>query len=142
MNILMWSPHIVFISTVTIVIGVLWFLRFTRRGRRTPLTRQLLRMPGETLRRNIDDLNDIFNRIAVELRAQYLLSYYSTNSQPDGKFRQISVSIPKRPDLRIRTRRGYYATMYRAASNRVTQSPASEAPMFGSIENKPPSLPH
>ena len=90
---------------------------------------------------NIDDLNDIFSRIAVELRAQYLLSYYSTNSQPDGKFRQISVSIPKRPDLRIRTRRGYYATRYKEASNRITESPASEAPMFGSIENKPPSLP-
>jgi Ca-activated chloride channel homolog len=56
-----------------------------------------------------DDLEDIFSRIATELRAQYLLSYYSTNSQIDGKFRQVSVSIPERPDLRIRARRGYYA---------------------------------
>ncbi len=56
-----------------------------------------------------EDLDRIFNRIAVELRAQYLLSYYSTNSRTDGKFRRISVSIPQRPDLRIRARRGYYA---------------------------------
>jgi len=56
-----------------------------------------------------DDLKDIFSRIAVELRAQYLLSYYSTNPQTDGKFRRISVSIPQRPDLRIRARRGYFA---------------------------------
>jgi Ca-activated chloride channel family protein len=56
-----------------------------------------------------DDLDDVFSRIALELRAQYLLSYYSTNSQIDGKFRQIFVSIPERPDLRIRARRGYYA---------------------------------
>jgi VWFA-related protein len=55
-----------------------------------------------------DDLDDIFNRIAIELRAQYLLSYYSTNSQINGEFRRISVSIPKRPDLHIRARRGYY----------------------------------
>ena len=56
-----------------------------------------------------DDLDDIFSRIAIELRAQYLLTYYSTNSRIDGKFRQILVSIPERPDLRIRARRGYYA---------------------------------
>lgn len=55
------------------------------------------------------DLNDIFGRIATELRAQYLLSYYPVNSHFDGKFRQIEVSIPKRPDLRVRARLGYYA---------------------------------
>ena len=51
-----------------------------------------------------------FMRIAAELRAQYLLSYYSANSRIDGKYRRISVSIPNRNDLRIRTRRGYYAS--------------------------------
>ncbi len=59
---------------------------------------------------NTGDLTDIFNRIATELRAQYLLSYYSSNSHLDGKFRQIKASIPGRPDLRIRARQGYYAT--------------------------------
>jgi Ca-activated chloride channel homolog len=89
---------------------------------------------------NTADLDDIFSRIAIELRAQYLLSYYSTNSQPDGKFRQISVSIPKRPDLRIRTRRGYYATANKAASDAAIPFPASEAPMIESTENKPQTL--
>jgi VWFA-related protein len=56
------------------------------------------------------DLDDIFSRIATELRAQYLLSYYSANSLIDGKYRRISVSIPNRNDLRIRTRYGYYAS--------------------------------
>jgi Ca-activated chloride channel homolog len=87
---------------------------------------------------NTAGLDEIFGRIAVELRAQYLLSYYSTNSQPDGKFRQISVSIPKRPDLRIRTRRGYYATANKAATADPAISPAS--PMLESTENKPQSL--
>ncbi len=54
-------------------------------------------------------LNDIFGCIAEELRAQYLLSYYSMNSQLDGKFRQIEVFIPSRPELSIRARQGYYA---------------------------------
>ncbi len=56
-----------------------------------------------------DDLDDIFGRIAAELRAQYLLGYYSSNARPDGKYRQIVVSIPKQPHLRIRARKGYYA---------------------------------
>jgi len=58
---------------------------------------------------NNTDLDAIFERIATELRTQYLLSYYSSNPQLDGKFRRIAVSIPKRPDLRIRARQGYYA---------------------------------
>ena len=56
------------------------------------------------------DLDDIFFRIATELRAQYLLSYYSANSRIDGKYRRISVSIPNRKDLCVRTRQGYYAS--------------------------------
>ncbi|MBN1569992.1 MAG: VWA domain-containing protein [Acidobacteria bacterium] len=56
-----------------------------------------------------EDLDDIFERIAAELRAQYLLNYYSTNSKIDGKYRKILVSIPRRPELRIHARRGYYA---------------------------------
>jgi Ca-activated chloride channel family protein len=55
------------------------------------------------------DLDEIFARIATELRAQYLCSYYSSNPLLDGKFRHIVVSIPKRPDLRVRARQGYYA---------------------------------
>ena len=55
------------------------------------------------------DLDPIYLRIATELRAQYLLSYYSNNSRIDGKYRRISVSIPSRDDLHVRTRRGYYA---------------------------------
>ena len=55
------------------------------------------------------DLGEIFDRIASELRAQYLLSYYSSNPRLDGRFRRIAVSIPHRSDLRIRARQGYYA---------------------------------
>jgi Ca-activated chloride channel family protein len=57
-----------------------------------------------------EDLDGIFCRIASELRAQYLLGYYPSNSLLDGRFREIEVSIPGRPDLRVRARQGYYAT--------------------------------
>jgi len=55
------------------------------------------------------DLEDIFNKIEIELRAQYLLHYYSLNSNMDGRFHKIDVSIPKQPVLNIRARPGFLA---------------------------------
>jgi Ca-activated chloride channel homolog len=56
-----------------------------------------------------EDLNSVFQRIAAELRAQYLLQYYSTSDAPPGKFLKIKVATPARADLRVRARQGYYA---------------------------------
>ncbi|MEP6635401.1 MAG: VWA domain-containing protein [Acidobacteriota bacterium] len=53
------------------------------------------------------NLERVFNEIAAELRGQYLLQYYS-NSQTGAEFRTIKVSVPARPELRIRARQGYY----------------------------------
>jgi Ca-activated chloride channel family protein len=57
----------------------------------------------------IGDLEAVFRQIAEELQAQYLLGYYSTDERADGGFRQIKVQVPKRRDLRVRARQGYYA---------------------------------
>ncbi len=56
----------------------------------------------------IDEVAPVFDRIAAELRAQYLLEYYSSAQRRNGSFRRISVRIPSRPDLRIHARTGYY----------------------------------
>ena len=56
-----------------------------------------------------EDLDKVFRQIAAELQAQYLLGYYSPDERTDGRFRRISVRVPKRPDLRVRARQGYYA---------------------------------
>lgn len=57
----------------------------------------------------IEDLTKVFNQITSELQAQYLLGYDSSAEKSDGKFRRITVRVPKRPELRIRARTGYYA---------------------------------
>lgn len=57
----------------------------------------------------ITDLEAVFRQIADELKAQYLLGYYSTDERSDGGFRRISVRATRRPDLRVRARQGYYA---------------------------------
>jgi len=55
-------------------------------------------------------LDTVFQRIASELRAQYLLQYYSGDDAAKGKFLRIRVAVPARPELRIRGREGYYVT--------------------------------
>ena len=57
----------------------------------------------------VEDLDQAFGQIVSDLRAQYLLGYYSTAEGSDGRFRRISVRLPRRPDLRLRARQGYYA---------------------------------
>jgi Ca-activated chloride channel family protein len=58
---------------------------------------------------NAEELPTIFRQIANELRAQYLLQYYSNNDAPAGKFLSIKVRIPARPELKVRARQGYYS---------------------------------
>jgi Ca-activated chloride channel family protein len=57
----------------------------------------------------IEELEPIFNRIAAELRAQYLIQYYSNSDAPAGKFLRIKVATPARPEARVRARQGYYS---------------------------------
>jgi Ca-activated chloride channel homolog len=59
------------------------------------------------------ELDEIFERIAVELRHQYSIGYVPKNFTPDGKWRKLKVKVkPPRglPRLIVRSREGYYAT--------------------------------
>ncbi len=66
----------------------------------------------------LQDLGSIYGRIAAELQAQYLLSYYSPDPKMDGSFRTIAVRLPKHPELRVRSRQGYYAGRGAARTNK------------------------
>ena len=57
----------------------------------------------------VSRLDKIFMEIARELRSQYYLAYTPTNRKQDGTWRSIMVRIRNRPDLILRTRKGYYA---------------------------------
>ncbi|MEN3333127.1 MAG: Ca-activated chloride channel [Blastocatellia bacterium] len=56
----------------------------------------------------VEDLESVFRQIAEELQAQYLFGYYANGERTGGGFKRIAVRAPKRPDLRIRARQGYY----------------------------------
>jgi Ca-activated chloride channel homolog len=56
----------------------------------------------------LEELNALFDRIASELRSQYLLQYYSNSDSPSSKYLRIRVNVPAQPQLRVRARQGYY----------------------------------
>ncbi len=56
----------------------------------------------------LDDLDSAFKEIVEELASQYSIGYYSTNAKHDGKFRKVELRLT-RPDLVVRTKKGYFA---------------------------------
>ncbi len=57
---------------------------------------------------SVKKLNEAFDQISEELRSQYTLGYYPTNTSKDGRFRKVRVETGDK-DFRILTRKGYYA---------------------------------
>jgi len=61
---------------------------------------------------NVDDVRNICEQVARDVRNQYTLAYYPTNTKRDGTFRAVQVEVipPRgRGKLVARTRNGYYA---------------------------------
>jgi VWFA-related protein len=56
----------------------------------------------------IEELKDVYGRIADELSSQYAIGYASMNTRRDGAWRRIVVQVA-RPQAIARTKRGYYA---------------------------------
>ncbi len=59
------------------------------------------------------EMDEIFERIALELRHQYSIGYLPNDFKTDGKYRKVKVKVkPPRglPRLTVRGREGYYAT--------------------------------
>lgn len=61
---------------------------------------------------NVEDVHSICEQVAHDIRNQYTLAYYPTNTKRDGTFRAVQVDVipPRgRGKLVARTRNGYYA---------------------------------
>jgi Mg-chelatase subunit ChlD len=67
---------------------------------------------GHSYRVSVDDLEEICEKIAFELKSQYVIGYESTNTNKDGKFRKVRMRVNPPQGmgrLNVRTREGYYA---------------------------------
>jgi Ca-activated chloride channel homolog len=55
------------------------------------------------------ELDEAFRQISAELTQQYILSYYPDDESDErGQFREITLSLKNRPNMTLRTRKGYY----------------------------------
>ena len=61
---------------------------------------------------NVSDTEAICGQIARDIRNQYTVAYYPTNTAQDGSYRAVQIGVaPQRgySKLQVRTRTGYYA---------------------------------
>jgi Ca-activated chloride channel homolog len=72
---------------------------------------EITRQTGGAVHSPVDEreLDEAFRQISAELSQQYVLSYYP-DDEPDkrGQFREITLTLKNRPNLTVRTRKGYY----------------------------------
>ena len=60
------------------------------------------------MKKNAATLEQIFKQLANELRAQYLVQYYSETEYPEGRFVKLDVKLQLAASNRLRARQGYY----------------------------------
>jgi len=63
------------------------------------------------------EVESAYDKIVAQIRAQYSLGYLSTNQTADGKWRKVEIKL-RRPDLKdvkVQTRKGYFARYKEAA---------------------------
>ncbi|MDQ3173717.1 MAG: VWA domain-containing protein [Acidobacteriota bacterium] len=55
------------------------------------------------------DLETAFKQVAADLAQQYVLSYYQSEAQRDGRYHVIDLQLKSRKDVRVRARKVYYS---------------------------------
>jgi hypothetical protein len=65
-------------------------------------------MNAGNIKRNTATLETIFRQLANELRAQYLVQYYSDAEFPEGRFVKLNVALRNPSSNKLRARQGYY----------------------------------
>jgi Ca-activated chloride channel family protein len=72
---------------------------------------ELSKQTGGSVYSPIDEveLEQAFRQISAELAQQYVLSYYpDAETEKFGQFREVSLGVKNKPNLSVRTRKGYY----------------------------------
>jgi len=58
----------------------------------------------------VEELEDAFREINQELRSQYSIGYFSTNTKRDGSYRKLEIKVRER-NMELNHRKGYYAPL-------------------------------
>jgi VWFA-related protein len=84
--------------------------------------RRMEQLTGQTggavyLPKTTDQLDLAFDQIAADLSQQYVLSYYPNADHRDGRLHNLDLRVKSRNDVRVRSRKGYYAPKPAAAAD-------------------------
>lgn len=60
---------------------------------------------------SMEQIEQAYDRIVAQIRAQYSLGYVSTNTRQDGSWRKVEIKVkhPQAREFRVQTRKGYFA---------------------------------
>jgi VWFA-related protein len=75
---------------------------------------------------NTNDINGAIRRAIDDSRVTYVLGYYPTHNEWNGRFREIKVEVG-RPGMQVRSRKGYFAFPDGPASNKEAELALVEA---------------
>jgi VWFA-related protein len=84
--------------------------------------RRMEQLSGQTggavyLPKTTDELDVAFDQIAADLAQQYVLSYYPSAELRDGQLHKLELRVKARNDVRVRSRKVYYAPKAAASAN-------------------------
>ena len=91
--------------------------------------------------RNTNDLGAAAARVASESRAYYLLGFHPRSDKEAGDWRNLKVEVT-RPDLTVRTRKGYSLRSVRGEPGREASVPGAGKPsavMTAALDSAPPA---
>jgi VWFA-related protein len=75
---------------------------------------------------NNNDINAGLQKVLNDTQTYYLLAFEPTTSYRDGRFRKIEVRLPSHPELKVRTRKGYFAPDDKAVEKEVRAAARAE----------------
>lgn len=83
-----------------------------RTDQRLRLTQMAEETGGEAIfPQSMKEIEMAYDRVVAGIRAQYTLGYVSTNTARDGRWRRVEVKLARGRDLRVQTRKGYFAPL-------------------------------
>lgn len=84
---------------------------------------------------DLGDLSEVFRKLREENSSYYLLGYYSSNRNRDGRWRNVRVQVNV-PGARVRYREGYYAPK----SNGIASPQDREGQLLEAIRTEAPRV--
>jgi Ca-activated chloride channel family protein len=104
-----------------VTVYAIGFLEHQRGGLRSEQQLRLSQIATESggrafFPRSMKQIEEAYDQVMTQIRAQYSLGYVSSNTAADGEWRKLEIKVrrPGRDGIRVQTRKGYFAPYRRS----------------------------